>query len=394
MRVSYERSAALALALLLAGCGGGTGLGSRELNDGEETRLRPESGAYTASLALPFEFSSGDGVDQIDIALGEDASAMSCYVYAAEADLGVTSLRLVQGGRAYFDKELGEIALKQLSGIRVGEVDGAPFHALEWTYSDPEKGSVQIKAATANKQGHGIACLDLNLGFRETFTRVFEGLVASFASATPPPRPYFEEITVSTIGDLEVGVTWLRLTLDEDGDTRGEGVSSLMIPTGADEMLVSYKTRVEWARPDGSLINASVSDVDLETESTRLALTQEEGVWQVRGRFKGKALNTPLKGGPWIDTLLTEYRRVRRELIPHGDRGIVRLAQWIPSADPTRVVEATFEVMPDDPLRYTMTAGPIVSTGNRSALGFVDSSVVDLGANQLHTKVLYRSGEL
>ena len=394
MRGGSKGFACFALAVVLAGCGGGSGLAGRELRDVEETRLAPDSGAYTARVALPFEFSAEDGADRIDIALGEETVAMSCYVYAEEADLGATSLRLVQGGRAYFDKEHGEFALKQLSGIRVGQVEGSPYHALEWTYSDPEKGSAQIKAATANKQGHGIACLDLNLGFRETFTRVFEGLVASFAAATPPRRPYFEEITVSTIGGLEVGVTWLRLTLDEDGDTRGEGVTSLLIPTGADDMLVSYKTRVEWARPDGSLINASVSDVDLEAESTRLDLRQEDGIWQVRGHFKGKELNTPLKGGPWIDTLLTEYRRVRRELIPHGDQRVVRLAQWVPSADPTGVLQATFEVTPDEPLRYTMTAGPIVSTGNRSAEGFVDSSVVDLGANPLHTKVLYRSGDL
>ena len=51
----HRRVSSFALALLWAGCGGGAGLASRELRDVEATALAPESGAYTASVVLPFD---------------------------------------------------------------------------------------------------------------------------------------------------------------------------------------------------------------------------------------------------------------------------------------------------------------------------------------------------
>jgi hypothetical protein len=67
------------------------------------------------------------------------------------------------------------------------------------------------------------------------------------------------------MGGLPVGVEWLRLTRDSDGDVRIDGSSSLLIPRSADQLMATYSTSIEWSTPEGTLINAYSTEADVET---------------------------------------------------------------------------------------------------------------------------------
>jgi hypothetical protein len=219
--------------------------------------------------------------------------------------------------------------------------------------------------------------------------------VTSFESSHPPPQPYMTEVVVSTLGGLEVQAVNTSFTLDAAGDTEIWTETSVLMPRSAVDLEASYTSQRTWSRPNGTMINAHATESDLESQHTQLNLLfGKSGSWEVSGRFQGKSLQASLERDEWIDTSLAEYRGLHEEVVPKGEKQSLALVVWEPSADPTSVLEASFEIGAEDPSRFTGKVGPLELEGRRGADGFIDSAVMRLGPMELETKVVHRSGGL
>jgi hypothetical protein len=390
----FAGAALIAVLCLCLGCVANDAF--REATFAGESVIAPESGEYTARVGLPFRLRAEQDADVIDVTLGgDDVSAMSCWIYKSPAELGATSMRLVRLGRSHFDENLGDFAVEQLSGLGAGVVGASAYHSVEWLYTDPEKGGAQIKAATANKHGRGIACLDLNLGYQASFFEVFETLVTSFESSTPPPEPYFTEVFVSSLGGLKVGVSSVAFSLDAEGDTEVFSDTSMLVPRSGQDVVVSYSSQRTWSRPNGTMINAYATESDIDQMHTELSLRYGKSEsWEVAGVVKGKEFSASLERTEWIDTSLAEYYGLQDKVLPKGDKTQLELVIWEPSADPASVLQATYRVDPDDPSRLSIEVGPLKFEGNRGPEGLMDDAVMDMGSSALDLELVYRGGAL
>ena len=382
----------LSAAGALLGCAGG-GLAAREARLGSVHALTAPSGAYTASVALPYTQVDEDGIDRIDVALGEGATDMACYVYTEEIDLGLLAFKLARLQGDHLEETLGDFEVKQLTDLRGGEIGGAAYHALELTYSDSAHGTAQIKAAAANQRGLGVACNDMNLGFRETFHRVFASIVESLEPTQPLSAPYFREIVVTLLAGQPVGVSESRLTLDADGDTEMLSMSSTLLGRGGVDIMANFSLDQRWARPDGSLINARSVELDPDSVVTQLELSPgEDGSWRISGTYQSKAFEGVLGHVGAIDTPILEYRGMQ-QLAPHGDSHALRLALWLPEADPMSIIEASYDVSPEDPSQVRMEAAGLVMEGRRGPEGLIDSGQLQVGPAKMELEKVHRSGE-
>lgn len=365
----------------------------REATFGEPSELTA-SGAYRARVALPFELEQVEGEpDEIQVPL-EGSLPITCLVWNDEAELGATVARTVSRLFEGIEREFGAVSDKRIIGIQGGAVGGTPHHGIEWSFRVGERVGI-VKVAAANKAGRGIACNHFDAGFRATFQRVFLGLVESFEVLEPPPAPYYSEVVVVRVGGLPIGVEWTQLSADQDGDTRVHSTSSMLLPTDLDSVTASFSTTIEWATPDGNLINAYAFETDVDTAHTDLALrwSRERG-WHVIGRFHGKELEAELTHDGPIASGLAELRALRHRLAPRGGETAIRMARWTSDADPTAVLGEELETLPGDAQRVRMSLGPIQMQGVRDADGLLDSGAFQMGRLEMTMESVFRQGDL
>jgi hypothetical protein len=282
-----ELTAWLTCALVLAsGCV--SSVLSREAEFDEPQMVQGPGWAYRAEVALPFEMRSVDErADQLTLELA-DSVPITCFIWNEEVELATTIARTAPAiFEVLVEDTEYEISDQRISAIQGGSAGGVPYHAAHWTYRMGDAIGV-MKVAAANKQGRGIVCNHYDAGFSETFEQSFLQLVTSFEVNHPPPAADYAEVQVLRMGDLPVGVEWLRLTRDDEGDVRVDVASSLLIPRSASELLATYSTLIEWSTPGGELINAWSTEADVDTQHTRLSLRQsDERGWFVQGQFQG-----------------------------------------------------------------------------------------------------------
>jgi hypothetical protein len=389
-----ELTAWLVCALVLAsGCA--SSVLSREAAFGEPRMVQGPGWAYRAEVALPFEMRAVDErADQLTLEI-EDSVPITCFIWKEELELATT---IVRTAPAIFevlveDTEY-EISDQRISAIQGGSAGGVPYHAAHWTYRMGDAIGV-MKVAAANKQGRGIACNHYDAGFSETFEQTFLDLVTSFEVNHPPPVADYAEVQVVRMGGLPVGVEWLRLTRDDEGDVRIDVASSLLMPRSASDLLATYSTLIEWSTPDGQLINAWSTEADVDTQHTRLSLRRsDERGWFVQGEFQGKGLDIDLAHEGPIDNGLTEWNALRERLVPHGDEEVVTGVRWLAEADPASVLEYELAVVKGDPSQVQARLGPLRMRGVRDAEGLIASGTFEAGNAQMQVERVHQRGAL
>lgn len=361
--------------------------------DGEAVYPLPDSLDYRGSLPLAYEFEGGDGTDVFMMATKRPNDPISCVVYPHEVDLLVTAGRLLRNFEAHIEKQLEPPIRKTLQQVVAGVSGAHAYHGLIRLWSN-DKGFAQPKAVAGNAAGLGVVCVHLGLGHQKTLVGVLTHLMASLERAEPVAKPYFEEVAVAEFAGHAVGLVRVRMYLDSEGDSEILAESSMMLPTENGSLEEQYSSIRSWSRPDGSLINATETALDLDGVRTSLEIRPTEDRWTVSGTYEGKPLDLVLEHRGKIDSELAEYLMFTRRLRPHGNQDRETQMGWSSDVDPSRVTESIFEVDPTDSSRIQHTVGPIQMQLERGSDGLPDRMTVPMGEGEISTRMLYRAGSL
>lgn len=356
--------------------------------------VEPASQSFRANVPLSPTLTVDEGVEKIGMQLPGAGGEISCFVYESESDIGGSALRLSRSVVEVIEQNVGEFPLKKINGFYVGAAGGMPYHGVEWLLGS-KNGSAQPKVIAANKHGRGLACLHSGLGFEQTFERIFRGFLESFSVQSPPPAPYYSEVIVSKLGDLPVGVESVHLTLDGDGDTEIRTFTSLIIPVDAQEVSATISTGRSWSRPDGSLINAHVSESDENEEHTNLGLiwSDDEG-WGVSGMFQGKELESTLAHTGPIHSRLMDFIIMTRVLKPFGDQEVAETTEWVTDIDPTDVIPSKISISAQAPYQARVEAAGVSFEITRGQDGLLKSATIPIGSSVLKMNLVHREGQI
>ncbi len=158
---------------------------------------------------------------------------------------------------------------------------------------------------------------------------------------------------------------------------------ALVVVISASDLSTSDSSSYAWSTPDGYLISANSADAENGELVTSMRVNRnDDGDWVSYGTFQGKPIEQVIDG----------------EQAPHSDLGSMMLAKqlfagedasvsftsWLPSADPTRFVDASISRSADMPEDVaTISLGPIVVDGQFDEHGSVRQASMQMGPIQV-----------
>jgi hypothetical protein len=335
------------------------------------------------------------------LGIGSEAAA-ECWVHDSDLDLATSLAAFSEATFGAISQQFGEVELRRIEGVDAGSLAGGAFLALDWLYrvgSGSQARIGQIKHLAVSKDDHTLYCQHNELGYEATFRRVVEGLVRELAfPAAPPRRPYYEEISVFAVRDMRVGVQHVELARDEEGDTRIDLRSSMLIPVDESTLQTNDTYGLEFARPDGTLINQVHVEVENGKLVTQLELDPEaDGSWRAHGTFQTKQIDARIDAPQALGSWLGEVLSLRRGIEQQGVGGEVVMVRWMPDADPTRFLEeriAIRERAPGGRFRTTLSVAGLEAEALADRAGTTASGSVDLGHVQMRFERIFADGRL
>jgi hypothetical protein len=370
---------------------------AREAEPLAEIALESPGGHFTARVAAraPGAFSPSQGdVEHVVLDIGAP-SPMACNFFSEEQDLAGSLLGLSE---LLFDALVSQVGLLQLRsvyGMDAGSIHGRSFLALDWLYQTG--GSVGLlKQRMASVSDRSVYCYHDQVGYDATFARAFAGLVASLRYAgASDTAPYYTEVSVTTIGGHRVGVSRVEMTRDAEGDTRIVQVSALLMPRSAEHVVCIDSADVEWSRSDGSLINRVHSQAEGRELVNSLELASSGDAWHVSGIYKLEDIDAEFTAESPLVSYLGEYLALRREVEANGREASVAFLKWLPSVDPSKPLQATYEVtgaQAGGGYAARSVLGPLEMDLLLDSNGTPRFGSVDLGAATLEVERVYASG--
>ena len=365
---------------------------ARETPALDATQFTVADGAIQLTVpGEPGELQAFDGGWFVTSDIGA-TSPLVCMLYVDATDLATLVASLGQASLATQErKQDTPIARKLIYSVDAGAIDGKPYVALEWFYTIGESaGLIKIRAAANGPVMQ--ACTHDGVGYRETFGRAFETFVKSTRTPPDPEQPYYEEILVQRLNDLDVGVGTLTFVRDAEGDSKIVRSISSLIPVTPDTLNYSDATTVSWSTPDGELINAYSATTDNGELLTDLEIGRDaDGDWVVAGTFQGKPIETTIDGEV---TPLSELGQIRaaRELFA-GTAETTAFMVWLDEADPTRIGEARLTRDPEAAgRRARLEVGPLTMDFEFAADGAVTGGTMQMGPVAIDVERIWHRG--
>ena len=373
-------------------------LASREAELGPPRELVDPAGSFRAEALVPFSSRRDEvnGLFVVTLDIGAE-DAIRCYFFEEELNVANALLSLGKGQLEMF-RDGAPIARQRIAGTGAGSLEGIPYLEAHWLFQQGSGGVGHSKLAGATVQGHSILCETAAFGFQQTFQRVFRGIVTSYQRKTPPASPYFAELLVTSLGNLDVGYQWLRMRRDETGDTRIEISSALLVPASDSELRGIDSIVVEWSTPDGRLINMLSEQTEQGGAVTSLSLRPADATtWNVTGRFQSEEIEASLEAPGPLQSTLGEYLDLTRRLQPKGPEPKVGGLRWVSDANPRGFVDSEYrllETLPDGRSRVGVSMGPMAFEGIRGTHGTLESARIPAGGGTLELRLVHREGEL
>ena len=238
----------------------------------------------------------------IDFSVGSDASA-TCVIYPGPIDPAAVLRALSQETFSDgIEKEQGKIESRAYETINAGQFGKTPFLALSWTYRVNDGKELRVgalKQYTAVKQGHGIYCSHIDLGYVHTFESVVRALIESleFHNQTPTAqKPFYYELSVTIMQGFRVGYYLITLEHDAAGDVKTVERSALLIPVTSDTLGAIDDFSVQLTHADGTMISAANAvSLNGALDANLQLRPQKNGYWHVVGEFKSKKLDETIE---------------------------------------------------------------------------------------------------
>jgi hypothetical protein len=275
------------------------------------------------------------------------STPVECYVFKEFGDFASTIVTLTDLNiETTVEANSGTLAGRAISDIDSGVIDGSPYLSMSALYTmDSERGKLvgMTKSSVTVKNNRMLACTHNDVGYTETFARIFDKFVSSAKLPEVERSPYFEEIFLTEVNGSRVGFAHVRYFTDEGADpeaggafdTRIERLTSMLVPVSADAVNSDDSSTVTWSRPDGTIINAYSASSENGEVITDLQLRRNEyGDWVSYGTFRGEEFEKIL--GTGVEPLSDMGQsRVASALLESPD-SIAEFPLWNAGADPSQ----------------------------------------------------------
>lgn len=294
----------------------------------------------------------------------------------------------------------GKIEQRAIESVDAGVFGSAPYIAVNWLYRVHDGEAARVggfKQIAMLKDGHGLYCAHLDLGYYRSFQNVARTLAETATFAKADSNPYFTEISTATLAGARVGVALVTIERDSDGDSKLMSSTALILPTSPNSLPTQDSTDVQWIRPDGSLINAmQIVSSNGELETNLQLSPGEDATWLVKGDFKGKAMDEVIASDKAPVTWI-EQAQARRKIFGRKDAKGTELhaLQWT-ATDPTRFMDSAttiLSVIDAEHLQAREELGGIsVKHVLDKSTGMPSKSVIAVGAQSLELQRVYIKG--
>ena len=247
-------------------------------------------------------------------------------------------------------REGGGIKSFRVADIDIGAIDRSIFMGIEWaivvsTADGDRPGAVDLLYGI--KDGAGVYCTKVDLGFRQELLAVFAGLLEQLELAEAPEPPAYKEIALFTQNGQPIGIHVETLRIDEKGYRQDEEHYHGLSSPGGNRLAAVTRYDYEWGDPqDLSLIHAGmVRIVNGEMAmNVELAWSRERRGWIVRGEKDEKKIEARLDDIRGPHAILAFVRDVREMLaVPNPVGRVVKIRKW-DSLDPSRVEKLTLRI--------------------------------------------------
>ena len=376
---------------------------AREVELPERRPLASDDGFFTALVEARIVQPLREGDDgyyaQLDV--GSEVP-IECSFFRGRLDMASALSLASESAFRTIGESLGRLEARQIHRIDAGAMGGAPFLSLVWLYRlhDGKRPVVgQLKQVIATKDERSVTCQHNEVGYVQTFDRLFAGILTSIRySVQIGWPPFYREIWTAAVGPQRLGVQQLTLTLQDSGDVRAESALAMLVPIGTDRAMVTDSYRVEYSTSDGTLIQASEVKSENNEITTNLdLLPQPDGSWRVSGRFQSEPLEASLRPKGYLLSYLGQTWQLRRALRLDGVGAEVSTPVWDASADPAQLVDATTTItgtVGEGDYSATFGLGELRMEGIVDARGSMKSARMQVGDVTLDYERILVEGEL
>lgn len=320
-----------------------------------------------------------------------------CWIFRTATDPASMATNIADISVEANVEENGALQSRNIYFLDVGEIDGAPFLALEWFYGLGEAPNTVLglsKVRVALKGEATIACGHNMVGHRETFAAAFEQLVRDAEIPSNGDGPEYEEIHRYSVGDQSIGFAHSTFALDADGDTGIQRIEAMILPLDSSTVSTSDGWTMEYSRPDGTIINQLTAESENGELTTNLELSRNEvGTWVVSGTFQGKEIEGEIDSDAEPLSELGQMNAVAR-LIEDDDRDADTFAAWVPQADPLSFIDGTVRMSGDGEGGGAIEIGPIEVNANFDRIGSLRQGSMAAGAVTIAIDRIWQRGEL
>jgi hypothetical protein len=336
----------------------------------------------------------GDGTWYYNIDIGT-GSPVECYVFA-EYDGTATSFYSViehslTGVEAINKKSL---SAKFNYAIDSGVIGSTPYLLLDTLYNlgeGTEKVAGVLKGLAAQTQQSLQICFHNEIGYQQAFFETFESIIQAFEQSEEKTE-FFKPVYQITINDMPIGYGREKYTIDADGDINIEKDSAFIFPVDSSSIARSDSVSTEWSYPDGSLINATVYNLENGVLTSQFSIGFENDKWNVEGELQGKQIKSVLE---YNGILISGFgSHLETAKLRQSKKESEEFNMWVPEADPTSTLKVVMSKLADDPnANLEIDMGPLLMKIMADENGVLKHGTMEQAGMIMDLKLIYASGK-
>ena len=323
---------------------------------------------------------------------------VECWIFTSPVDRAATVRNITQLNVNASAKLNGEVINRDVFSLDSGMIGRSPYLALETLFSMGSEDKTVVgfvKVRLAGRDGIQFACSHNQVGFRQTFARVFEHFVNSATFEASATQPFLRQVHRQSLDGLAIGIIESTYAVDADGDFALTSKESNLIPqNGADVNSTDNYDYAFW-KPDGALINQVHVSSENGQQVTNLNLqSAEKSMYKLSGNYQGQEVELVFedRDGPLSDIeLMLETQR----MIADPARDSMSAKVWRATIDPTRFIETSMTFVPGgrDELRAVASVGPINLSVQLDEFGQMKSALSIIESIKVLVERIYREGQ-
>ena len=332
----------------------------------KEASLEQHSLIEFEKLGLKFQVpgkvnqeSTDEGFSYYTVDIGSGVP-VECYIHSVFDGAANSLLAIMEAGievsEQVNNKKLSQKFNFALDSGVIGEV---PYLAMDVMYhlgDDDQKLAGIVKGMSARNGDYLLTCTHNELGYHQTFKRIFESVVSGFK--VPAQEPFYQAIYQFSFNGTPMGYARETYLLDADGDIVNVGDSGMLVAVDANSVMRTDSFGQEWSKPDGSLINAYEISVENSELASELSIQWQNDTWQVTGESHGKSVEYVLGHK---ETLSSSYATFLAAKSLNDQNPFETLQMWMSEVDASVASPVVISSIKDNPeANLKVDMGPLI----------------------------------